>query len=59
MFIFVDDSPFNIADSTAKYTILLDKPWNQEIQADESTLFRRNTFTEVMTLIKQLKEVTI
>lgn len=54
MYIFVDDSPFNIEKSTAKYTIIPNKPWNQKVQNPNTELFRFNDFSNMMEFIKLL-----
>ena len=33
MFIFVDDSPYNLKKSTATFTIALTRPWNTNVVA--------------------------
>ena len=49
MFIFVDDSPFNISKSTAKYNIIPNKPWNQDAVG-----YRRESLKDIIELCKDL-----
>lgn len=49
MFIFVDDSPFNIGKSTAKYNIIPNRPWNQDAVG-----YRRNSLKDIIELCKVL-----
>ena len=57
MFIFVDDSPFNIMKSTATYNIVPNKPWNQNI---DKYVIRINSLPEIIHFCKQvLKETSI
>ena len=57
MFIFVDDSPFNIIKSTATYNIVPNKPWNQNI---DKYVIRINSLPEIIHFCKQvLKETSI
>ena len=50
IFILVDDSPFNIQKSNAKYNIIPNKPWNQHVKAD----FRFNTLEDIIDWCKIL-----
>lgn len=47
MFIFVDDSPFNLKKSTAEFTMTIDKPWNRDICV--------NRFNNIEEIIKKCK----
>lgn len=58
VYIFVDDSPFNLAESTAKYNIALRKPWNTSeiglsIIGDKDIIYC-DSFNEIVTVIKEL-----
>ncbi len=58
VFILVDDSPFNLAKSTALYNIALRKPWNTseqgaEIIGDKKVIFC-DTFKEILNITKKL-----
>ena len=57
-FIFVEDSPHNIEKSNAKYTIIIDKPWNREVEL-KNNMFRVYSLQEANRLVKKLiqKEV--
>ena len=50
--IFCDDLPPNILNSTAKYTLFLDKPWNQDVTVG----IRCYSFAEMYQKIEQLIE---
>lgn len=57
-FIFVDDSPYNIVNSTATYNIMLSKPWNTsdkayEIMKDVSRTYC-NTLNQIVDYIEKL-----
>ena len=54
MFIFVDDSPYNVSQSTAKYTIIPNKPWNQNVINDHTDLFRFNSLNNILDFIRLL-----
>lgn len=57
-FILVDDSPYNICKSNAKYNILIRQPWNTSLNAYETmagkTLIYCDTLKEVMELVSEL-----
>lgn len=58
IFILVDDSPFNIAKSTAKYNIALTKPWNTsesglEIIGDKKVIYC-NSFIDIIDTVREL-----
>lgn len=52
MYIFADDSPFNIANSKAKYNIVPNKTWNQTIARTD--IYRFNTFAEIYDFIEYI-----
>lgn len=55
-YIFIDDSPFNIANSNAKYTIIPNRLWNQDVKNDHTILIRCDTLNEIIdTIIGLLK----
>lgn len=54
VFIFVDDSSFNIEKSTAKYTIIPNKPWNQTVVNNNSDLLRFNSLIDIINCIEIL-----
>ena len=61
VFIFVDDSPYNIANSKAKYNIMLRRPWNvseygQGIISDTSVIICDTLNDIIDTIEKLLKE---
>lgn len=51
MEIFIDDSPYNIANSTAKVNIMLNHPWNTSVDAEKiingKNVIRFNTLKEI------------
>jgi hypothetical protein len=49
MYIFIDDSPYNISNSKAKYNIIPNKPWNKSVKG-----YRCNTLKEIIELCKSL-----
>lgn len=58
IYILVDDSPFNIAKSKAKYNISLKKPWNTSKQGletigDKKVIFCDN-FIEILRTVEEL-----
>lgn len=58
VFILVDDSPFNLAKSTAMYNIALRKPWNTseqgaEIIGDKKVIFC-DTFRDVLSTVTKI-----
>lgn len=58
IYIFVDDSPFNLAKSEAKYNIALKKPWNtsesgKEIIGDKDVIYC-DTLIEAIDIINKL-----
>jgi len=58
IYILVDDSPFNLANSKAKYNIALRKPWNTSDIArgiiGEKNVIYCNTFIEVLDTIQNI-----
>ena len=54
VYIFVDDSPYNIADSKAKYTIIPNKPWNQNVENSNTKLLRIDDFNDILNVVKFL-----
>lgn len=52
MFIFADDSPYNIQDSTAIHNIIPDKRWNKHING--SNIYRCSTFKDIYYLCEKL-----
>lgn len=54
IYILVDDSPYNIAQSKAKYTIIPNKPWNQEVENPNTDLFRLNNLNNILDFIRLL-----
>ena len=50
MFIFADDSPFNIAKSTAKYNLVPNKAWNRVIYNEN--IYRFDSFEELYSFCK-------
>lgn len=57
-FILVDDSPYNIRNSNAKYNILIRQPWNTSLNAYETmtgkTLIYCDTLKEAIELVSEL-----
>ena len=58
VFIFVDDSPYNIANSKAKHNIMLTRPWNtsedgQTIIGNKKVIYC-NTLNEIMDNVERL-----
>ena len=49
MYIFIDDSPYNINNSKAKYNIIPNRPWNKSVEG-----YRCNTLKEIIELCKSL-----
>lgn len=50
-YIFIDDSPYNVMQSKAKYTVIPNKPWNQNIKNPNTNLFRFNNFNSILQFI--------
>lgn len=57
-FILVDDSPFNLAKSTAIYNIALRKPWNTSEQGAETIGYKKvifcDTFRDVLSTVTKI-----
>ena len=51
-YIFVDDSPYNLNDSTAKYKIIPDRPWNRDYKNADT--YRFNNLRDIIAFIKVL-----
>lgn len=51
-YIFVDDSPYNLNDSTAKYKIIPDRPWNRDYKSVDT--YRFNNLRDIIAFIKVL-----
>ena len=51
-YIFVDDSPYNLNDSTAKYKIIPDRPWNRDYKSADT--YRFNNLRDIIAFIKVL-----
>lgn len=60
IFILVDDSPFNLAKSKARYNIALKSPWNTSENAKEiignKNIIYCDTFLEILDTVKELLE---
>lgn len=54
VYIFIDDSPYNIADSKAKYTIIPNKPWNQNVENSNTKLYRVDNFNDILNMIRSI-----
>ena len=49
-FIFVDDSPFNLMASKAKYNLIPDRPWNRDYK--DANAYRFNTLKDIIAFIR-------
>ena len=54
-YIFVDDSPYNIASSTATYTLVPNKSWNKSVINENTQIIRFNSLSAIIRFIKQLE----
>ena len=54
VYIFIDDSPYNITDSKAKYTFIPNKPWNQNVENSNTKLYRVDDFNDILNMIRSI-----
>lgn len=54
VYIFVDDSPYNIADSKSKYTFIPNKQWNQNVENSNTKLYRVDDFNDILNMIRSI-----
>ena len=54
VYILIDDSPYNVIDSKAKYTIIPNKPWNQNVENSNTKLLRIDDFNDILNIVRSI-----